>query len=122
MNHLVAMDYQDQLFFNYICDVPLLTKNYAYLCAIMNLVVPGLGTIVGACASISPTVSKTQTVIGVCQFFTATIVIGYIWSVYWAYLMVTKAMAQDYIMYYSRQQSLEQIDRNSRGSKTGSFT
>ena len=48
-------------------------------------------------------------------------VIGYIWSIYWAYLMVTKAMAQDYIMYYSRQQSLEKIDRESRGERTGSF-
>ena len=59
VNHLIAMDYQDQLFFNYILDVPLLTKNYSYMCAVINLIVPGLGTIIGACICESPTVSKT---------------------------------------------------------------
>lgn len=122
VNHLITMDNQDQLFFNYVLDVPLLTKNYAYMCGIINLVVPGLGTIVGACICQTETVSKTQTIIGVCQFYTATMIIGYIWSIYWAYLMVTKAHAQDYIMYYSQQQSLEKIDRESRGERTGSFT
>ena len=44
-----------------------------------------------ACAS-DETVPKTQLVIGLIQFLTAAFLIGWIWSIYWGYLIVMKAM------------------------------
>ena len=55
----VTMSVSDQLFFSYCMDVPLLDKTWAYGCGIINLLLPGVGTVVGACMAKTPTVPKT---------------------------------------------------------------
>ena len=71
--------------------MPYVSKLVAGIAAFLNVFLPGIGTMITACAG-SGVVSKTQLIVGLLQFFTAYILIGYIWSWYWAYLIVMKAM------------------------------
>ena len=58
---------------------------------ILNLIIPGLGTLVAACAA-QENVSKTQMAIALVQFLTTFFLIGFIFAQYWSYLIVTKSM------------------------------
>ena len=73
--------------------MPKLAKYFAVFFAILNVILPGFGTMFAACldTSGSTEVSKAQIVIGLVQFLTSYIIIGWIASIYWAYLMVIKA-------------------------------
>ena len=53
-----------------IVDVPFLELPWAIGCAILNLIFPGIGTLVAACASNTETTSKTQLMVGALQFMT----------------------------------------------------
>ena len=57
---------------------------------VFNLVIPGLGTAIAACANDGP-VSKLQLAIGLFQFLTTYILVGWVWSIYWGWLIVSKA-------------------------------
>ena len=46
---------------------------------------------IAACAA-TDTVSKTQLTIALIQFLTSVVLIGWIWAIYWGYLMVMKSM------------------------------
>ena len=74
-----------------VSNVPLLTGPWPYICAILNVVLPGSGTMLAACITESTSWSKTQIFVGILQMLTAIYLIGWIWSIYWAYLLVLKA-------------------------------
>ena len=74
--------------------VPYCNKIIATISCILNIILPGIGTIVAACAG-SGVIQKTQVLIGVLQFLTAYILIGLFWSWYWAYLIVIRAWGRD---------------------------
>ena len=87
-----ANDYDNQVW-DYVSDVPKVSKIVAYVVAFVNVILPGFGTIGAAFASTSQTaVSKTQLACGGLQFFTSFVLIGWAWSIYWGYLIVIKAM------------------------------
>ena len=92
----------DKEIWRLISDVPKLNKVLAVVFAIINLILPGFGTMFAACFTQEQEVSKAQIAIGFIQLFTSAIIIGWIWSIYWGYLMVTKAMQED-TQQYSRQ-------------------
>ena len=71
-------------------NVPKISKNIAYVCAVLNVVIPGLGTLVAACSA-QDNVSKTQMGIALLQFLTAVFLIGFVFACYWSYLVVVKA-------------------------------
>ena len=81
----------------YVSDVPKVAVFTSYICAFLNVVLPGSGTILSSCYSSSNYVSKTQIIIGLHQFVTALLIVGWAWSIYWAYLIVTKAKDDDMI-------------------------
>ena len=74
-------------------DVPYVSKPVATIAAILNLLIPGLGTTLAACFA-NENVSKTQLVISLIQFLTSWLLVGWIWSIYWGYLLVIKAFDQ----------------------------
>ena len=80
----------DKQIWDLVRAVPILTKPLGIICAIINVFLPGWGTMISTCAG-GGVVAKTQIIIGLLQFVTAPILVGYIWSWYWAYLIVTKA-------------------------------
>ena len=87
----LLVDDADRERWNIITDVPLLAGPWPYICAILNVVLPGSGTMLAACIADSPSWSKTQIFIGILQMLTAIYLIGWVWSIYWAYLLVLKA-------------------------------
>ena len=60
-------------------NVPRVGKPIAIVCAVLNLVIPGLGTLVAACSA-QENVSKTQMAIALVQFLTTFVIIGFIFA------------------------------------------
>ena len=54
----MVVDDVDRQVFGLVTNVPLVSKPVAILCAVLNFLLPGVGTIVAACAA-EDTVSKT---------------------------------------------------------------
>ena len=81
----------DDIVWTKIKNVPKLTKPIAIFCAVINVILPGTGTITAACMTDEETVSKTQVVVGLMQFLLSILIVGYIWSWYWSYLFVAKS-------------------------------
>ena len=75
-------------------DVPKLQLMIAGVCAVLNLGLGGVGTIVCGCMQ-KDAWDKTQIWIGVLQFFLAPYLVGYIWAQYWSFLIVMKAIKSD---------------------------
>ena len=89
---VMKVDVYDQQVWDIVRDVPRVNNVVAVIAAILNLILPGFGTIVAACASQgNDTVSKTQLTIGMVQFLTAFVLIGWFLSIYWGYLIVRKS-------------------------------
>ena len=65
--------------------------HWAVLAAVLNFLLPGAGTIFAACYT-ETYVSKTMVTVGVAQFLTSFLIIGWILSIYWGYLIVMKAL------------------------------
>ena len=60
-------------------NVPHVSKPVAGVCVLFNLIFPGFGTLIAACAA-SDNVSKTQMTIALMQFLTAVFLIGFFWA------------------------------------------
>jgi hypothetical protein len=72
----------------------------AVICTILNCFVAGLGTMVSACV---PDIygnyqiknrQVTQIFIGLMMFLTSVYIVGYVFSFYWAYLIILKALGR----------------------------
>ena len=73
-----------------VTDVPELNNIWAYVCLILNVLIPGTGTMLCSCLG-DANLNKTQLCIGFIQFLTAIYLIGWICSIYWGYLIVLKS-------------------------------
>ena len=82
---------EDDATWQKIKDVPKLSKPLAVFCGVINIILPGSGTITAACMTPDDKLSKTQLIIGVLQFFLSLVLIGYVWSIYWSYLIIGKS-------------------------------
>ena len=77
-----------------VTKVPAMKTIPGYACALANLLVSGLGTL--GCAFMSDrNVNKTQLFVALMQFLTAPYLLGYLLSIYWAYLIVKKVNKKD---------------------------
>ena len=88
---VMVVDNIDKQVWLLVSDVPYVSKPVAIIAAILNFLLPGFGTVLAACMA-SDNVSKTQLCVALVQFLTSWILIGWIWSIYWGYLLVMKAM------------------------------
>lgn len=91
---VLIVDDQDRKVWELVKNVPHVSKPVAVIQAILNLVFPGIGTMVMACAS-NESVSKTQLSIGMLQLLTSFVLVGWIWALYWSYLCVMKTFGQE---------------------------
>ena len=89
----MVVDDIDRQVWTLVSNVPLVVKPVAFVCAFLNVFIPGFGTLIAACAA-DDTVSKTQLAVGFVQFFTSFIIVGWLFSIYWGYLIVMKALNQ----------------------------
>ena len=81
---------QDKELWTMITDVPRLMGVLPYVAAVLNVVLAGSGTILAGC--MGETWNKTQIFVGIVQMLTSAFLIGWFLSIYWAYLIVMKAM------------------------------
>lgn len=88
---VLVRNQDDDLIWEKLKNVPKLSKPIAIFCGVINIILPGTGTVVAACMTDEDTVSKTQLVVGLMQFLLSLLIIGYFWSWYWSYLLVAKA-------------------------------
>lgn len=70
-------------------QVPTLDTNWGTGLLIVNIFLPGVGTLVAGIKS----ERNTTMVIGVFQFLLAFLIVGWIWSIYWGYLLYKKVGA-----------------------------
>ena len=82
---------QDHELWGLVTDVPRLSGIWPYVCAVLNVGLAGLGTILAACLG-DKTWNKTQIIVGLIQMLTSVYLVGWFLSIYWAYLLVQKAM------------------------------
>ena len=90
-NKVMKFDEQDKRVLEIAMDVPKTHKVVAVLCFVINFVLPGFGTMIAACATQAETVPKTQIAIGFLQFLTSFVIIGWILSILWGWLIILKA-------------------------------
>ena len=76
---VLVIDDVDKQVYEMATNVPHVSKPVAGVCVLFNLIFPGFGTLIAACAA-SDNVSKTQMTIALMQFLTAVFLIGFFWA------------------------------------------
>ena len=88
---LIVSD-SDKELWEIICDVPRLGGVWPYICCILNVVLPGSGTMLAACMADATSWSKVQLTIGILQFMLTVYIVGWIWSIAWGVLILKKGI------------------------------
>ena len=105
---VLVVDDVDRQVWELVSNVPLVSKPVAIVAAVMNVLLPWFGTAIAACAS-EDIVSKGQLTIGLIQFLTSFVLIGWIMSIYWGYLIFMKSQAN------------QGMQNNMMGGKMGNY-
>ena len=86
---LITLSEQDREFFHKLTQVPKVNKVLGCLLFLLNLVIPGSGTMLAAMFEQgAETISKMQLITGITQLITAFWIIGWVVSIYWGYLIL----------------------------------
>ena len=72
-------------------DVPIVHNIVAYIMLALNIVLPGIGTMIAACMGSRYASDKTQITLGFFQLLTWAAIFGWAWSIYWGILIVQKS-------------------------------
>ena len=91
MSKVIQPDLKDSEFWQLIKVVPKNSIIVASIGLVLNIILPGFGTILSACMDQRGDVSKAHLTIGMLQFFTAVFLFGWIWAIYWSYLIFVEA-------------------------------
>ncbi|KAH0486263.1 MAG: hypothetical protein KVP17_004714 [Porospora cf. gigantea B] len=67
--------------------VPLGTRGVTIACGLLNFILPGFGTVI--CGAVTHNLSDM--IIGSLQFVSFVLIIGWIWSVVWGFLMIKRS-------------------------------
>jgi hypothetical protein len=75
--------------------IPRLHSPWHIICLLLNVIIPGLGTVVGASMSESKGIRNTGYLCGMLQFLTSFLFIGWVWSVVWGVLIFTRGITDN---------------------------
>lgn len=70
-------------------DIPSFEKTVAIVLLILNIIIPSLGTFL--CACVGGGFRSTQIIVGLLQFVTTPIIIGWVWSIWWGIEILNKS-------------------------------
>ena len=90
MNAMLKVEQADIRAWELVTDVPQLQNVWAYVCLVLNIVIPGTGTMLCSCLG-DENMNKTQLILGFFQMLTAVYLIGWIFSIYWGILIVQRS-------------------------------
>lgn len=68
-------------------------RDTAHVILLINVICPGVGTIVSA--ALSSEYSATTIIVGIAQLVTMFIVVGYVWAIAWSVMLIKKASGQE---------------------------
>ena len=88
--HATSLSEDDRRVWKLLSNVAHLSQYQAYGCAVLNFLLPGLGTMVSSYL-IDHRFNKTQLCVGFAQMFMGFFLFGWFWAQYWSYLMIMKA-------------------------------
>lgn len=71
-------------------QVPVLDMGPAIGCLVLNVIVPGLGTLVAGIVGVRPMIGRA-----IAQFFLAIIIVGWVWSIVTGVQLATNASWAD---------------------------
>ena len=91
-NKVLRVDDHDRDVWLMIQNVPKVPKIASFICTVVNILLPGFGTMLAACLTNDYT-SKVQLAVGLFQFLSSFLLIGYVWALYWSYLIITKSVS-----------------------------
>ena len=83
---------EDKELWDLMVNVPRLSGPWPYICFILNIILPGTGTMISSCVGYQGAWSKTQLTIGFVQMLTAVYIVGWIFSVWWGWLILQKGI------------------------------
>ena len=83
---------EDAELWDLITSIPRLPGVWPYVCFVLNILIPGIGTMICSCVGFPEKYSKTQLTIGIVQMLTAVYLIGWIWSIWWGWLMLKRGI------------------------------
>ena len=89
---MVKYRQEDAELWDLMTAVPRLGGPWPYICLVLNIILPGTGTMLMSCIGYPGAWSKTQLTIGVVQMLTAPYIIGWLFSIWWGYLIVKKGI------------------------------
>ena len=87
---LLNVNNQDLRVWELVTQVPQVSNIWAYLCFALNVILPGVGTMLVACIG-DVNMNKTQLAVGLAQLLTSVYLLGWFISIYWGYLIVQKS-------------------------------
>lgn len=70
-------------------SIPSFSKGLSILLLVLNIFFPSLGTFLMAC--LGDKFEKDQIIVGLIQFFTCWLIVGWIWSIWWGIIAVQKS-------------------------------
>ena len=71
-------------------SIPTMDKTMGLIMFIINIFWPGFGTLFAACIGKTDN-STDQFIVGILQIFTSMCLVGWIWAIWWGYLIYQKA-------------------------------
>ena len=72
-------------------NIPKLEGHYPLICFILNIFLPGIGTLVAAFFCDDDDVLTFNGISALLQFITAICIVGWIWSIIWGYLIYERS-------------------------------
>jgi len=92
-NGMMQINAQDLRIWELVTNVPQVGNVWSYVCLVLNIFIPGTGTMLCACIG-DANMNKTQIGVGLVQLLTSVYLIGWLVSVYWGYLIVKKSKGE----------------------------
>ena len=69
--------------------LPTLNKVLAIVILVLNIILPGIGTII--CSLIGPKFELDNLLVGIVQLLLAVCIIGWVWSIWWGIIVLQKS-------------------------------
>ena len=91
-NNMAKYRAEDAELWELVTTVPRMGGVWPYVCFILNIVLPGTGTMICSCVGYPEKWSKTQLTIGVIQMLTAVYLVGWGFSIWWGWLMLKRGL------------------------------
>jgi len=94
---LLTLQDDDSRVVELLTKIPVLPEFSALCCSVVNVLLPGIGTIFATLITTRECNYSTQLVIGLLQLLTCIYIVGWLWSIYWGYLMIQAAEPDEFV-------------------------